>query len=159
MMRIPRRGLSAALATTALLAVCTATAPADTTGLFAIGDMNSAPNASVEFWGAQWWKDNTVSGGTAPASFKGLAVTPTGLCSGTFTTGPGNSVDPPASVGTQIQVLVVNSVSKSGDVISGTYNDIDVVNTNPGYGPDPGHAGTGTVMTDCNSGNGGGVPD
>ena len=59
----------------------------------------------------------------------------------------------------QIQVLVVNSVSKSGDVISGTYNDIDVVNTNPGYGPDPGHAGTGTVMTDCNSGNGGGVPD
>ncbi len=160
MMRISRRGLSAALAATALLAVSTATAPADTPSLFAIGDANSAPNASVEFWGAQWWKDNTVSGGTAPASFKGLAVTvtPTGPCSGTFTTGPGNSVDPPASVAAQIQVLVVNSVTKSGDVISGTFNDVDTVNTNPGYGPNPGHAGTGTVVGDCLGGGGGGIP-
>ena len=163
MIRIPGRGLSAALATTAFLAVATATAPADTPSLFAIGDGNSAPNASVEFWGAQWWKDNTVSGGTAPASFKGLAaavtITPTGSCSGTFTTDPGNSVDPPASVASQIQVLVVNSVTKSGDVISGTFDDIDVVNTDPGYGPDPGHPGTGTVVADCLSGGGGGVPD
>ena len=160
MTRIPGRGLSAALATTAFLAVSAATAPADTQSLFAIGDGNSAPNASVEFWGAQWWKDNTVSGGTAPASFKGLAlsITQTGPCSGTFTTDPGNSVDPPASVASQIQVLVVNSVTKSGDVISGTFDDIDVVNTDPGYGPNPGHAGTGTVTADCLGGGGGGVP-
>ena len=159
MIRISGRGLSAALATTAFLAVATATAPADTPSLFAIGDGNSASNASVEFWGAQWWKDNTVSGGTAPASFKGLAltITPTGPCSGTFTTDPGNSVDPPAGVDSQIQVLVVNSVTKSGDVISGTYDDIDLVNTDPGYGPDPGHAGTGTLVGDCVGGGGGGV--
>ncbi len=160
MIRIPRRGLTAALATTALLAVSAATAPADTPALFAIGDGNSAQNASVEFWGAQWWKDNTVLSGTAPASFKGLAlsITWTGQCSGTFTTDPGNSVDPPASVDPQIQVLVVNSVTKSGDVISGTFNDVDLVNTDPGYGPNPGHAGTGTVVGSCNASNGGGRP-
>lgn len=160
MIRIPGRGLSAALAITAFLAVATATAPADTPVLFAIGDGNSAPSASVEFWGAQWWKANTVSGGAAPASFKGLAVTitPTGPCSGTFTTGPGNSVGPPASVASQIQVLVLTSVEKSGDVISGSFDDIDVVNTDPGYGPDPGHAGTGTLVADCLGGGGGGVP-
>src|SRR5579863_5785488 len=157
MIRISGRGLTAALATAAFPAVSAATAPADTPSLFAIGDGNSAPNASVEFWGAQWWKDNTVSGGTAPASFKGLAltITQTGPCSGTFTTDPGNSVDPPASVASQIQVLVVNSVTKSGNVISGTFDDVDIVNTDPGYGPDPGHAGTGTVIADCL---GGGVP-
>ena len=165
MIRISGRALSAALATTAFLAVSTATAPANTPSLFAIGDLNSAPYPSVEFWGAQWWKDNTVSGGTAPASFKGLAltITQTGDCSGTFTgtftTDPGNSVDPPASVASQIQVLVVNSVTQSGDVISGTYDDIDFVSTDPGYGPDPGHAGTGTVVADCLGGGGGGVPD
>jgi len=160
MMRISGRGLSAALAATAFLVVSATTAPADTPSLFAIGDGNSAPNASVEFWGAQWWKDNTVSGGTAPASFKGLAVTvtQTGPCSGTFTTDPGNSVDPPASVAAQIQVLVVNSVTKSGDVISGSFDDIDTVATNAGYGPNPGHAGTGTVVGDCLGGGGGGVP-
>ena len=160
MIRISGRGLAAALATAAFLAVSAATAPADTPSLFAIGDGNSVPNASVEFWGAQWWKDNTVSGGTAPASFKGLALTITqtpGACSGTFTTDPGNSVDPPASVPSQIQVLVINSVTKSGDVISGTFSDIDLVNTDLGYGPDPGHPGTGTVVGDC-LGGGGGLP-
>jgi len=161
MMGTTRRGLAAALAMTAFLAVSAATAPADTSGLFAIGDGNSAANASVEFWGAQWWKDNTVSGGTAPASFKGLAlnITWTGPCSGTFTTDPGNSVAPPASVAPQIDVLVVNSVTKSGEVISGSFDDVDLVSTNPGYGPDPGHPGTGTIVSDC-AGllGGGGVP-
>jgi hypothetical protein len=159
MMGMARRGFVAALAI-GLLAASAATAPADSSAIFAIGDGNSAANASVEFWGAQWWKDNAVSGGTAPASFKGLAVTvtPTGPCSGTFTTDPGNSVDPPATVASQIQVLVVNSVTKSGPVISGTYDDVDLVNTDPGYGPAPGHAGTGTVIADCNGGGGGGVP-
>ena len=28
---------------------------------------------TVMFWGAQWWKNNHLSGGTAPASFKGFA--------------------------------------------------------------------------------------
>ena len=160
MTRISGRALGAVLAMTAFLALSAATAPADTPSLFAIGDGNSAPNASVEFWGAQWWKDNTVSGGTAPASFKGLAltITQTGACSGTFTTGPGNSVDPPASVAGQIQVLVVNSVTKSGNVISGTFDDIDTVTTDPGYGPNPGHAGSGTVIGDCLGGGGGGIP-
>jgi hypothetical protein len=157
MVGMMRRGLPVALVAAALLAVPAASAPADGTGFFAVGDGSSAAGASVEFWGARWWKDNAVSGGAAPASFKGLAVTvtPTGPCSGTFTTAPGDSVDPPAGVASQIEVIVVNSATQSGPVISGTYDDIDIVSTDPGYGPAPGHPGTGTVVADCV---GGGVP-
>ncbi len=140
----------------AALCAAAATAPADTGGAFAIGDGNSTPGTSVEFWGAQWWKLNTVSGGTAPASFKGYAVTldPTGPCTGTFTSDPGNSSDPPATLTDPVTVLVANDVTKSGPVISGSYSDIVLVAPDPGYGPDPGHAGTGTVIGSVCGGSG-----
>lgn len=40
-----------------------------------IGDDNAVVETAIEFWGAQWWKDNTWSGGVNPgdASFKGFA--------------------------------------------------------------------------------------
>ena len=112
--------------------------------------------------GAQWWKDNAVSGGAAPASFKGWAVnvTPTGTCSGTFTTDPGNSSDPPATLaaGSDIVVLVTDDVTKSGDVISGDYTNMLLVDPNPGYQGDPGHPGTGAVVAPaCGGGGGGGT--
>jgi hypothetical protein len=34
-----------------------------------IGDGNAAMFSQVTFWGAQWWMDNSLSGGLAPASF------------------------------------------------------------------------------------------
>jgi len=43
-------------------------------------------------------------------------------------------------------VLVSPSASKSGPTISGGVLRIVVVRTDPGYGPDPGSAGTGTVV-------------
>jgi hypothetical protein len=43
-------------------------------------------------------------------------------------------------------VIVSSSVSKSGPTISGNTVHLVVVKTNPGYAPDPGHAGTGTVV-------------
>ena len=45
-------------------------------GAFVIGNGNSANGTAVTFWGAQWWKLNTLSGGAAPAAFKGYALNP-----------------------------------------------------------------------------------
>jgi len=42
-------------------------------------------------------------------------------------------------------VIVTSSATKSGHTISGDTPHIVVVKTNPGYAPNPGHAGTGTV--------------
>ena len=35
-------------------------------GAFVIGNGNSANGTAVTFWGAQWWKLNTLSGGPHP---------------------------------------------------------------------------------------------
>jgi hypothetical protein len=43
-------------------------------------------------------------------------------------------------------VLVSSSVVKSGATISGNAPAIVVVKTDPGYAPNPGHPGTGTVI-------------
>jgi hypothetical protein len=43
-------------------------------------------------------------------------------------------------------VLVANSVTKTGTTIDGTWNKIVVVQTNPGYSPSPGHAGSGRIV-------------
>jgi len=145
----PIRFAAVGCALAASLSAAVAVAPADTTGVFVIGDVSALTAPTVEFWGAQWSRVNAVSGGSAPASFKGYAVTldPTGPCTGTFrfTADPGNSSGPPASVGAVIPVLAADLVTKSGPVISGHYSGIVDVATDQGYGPDPGHAGTGTV--------------
>src|SRR5207245_3891944 len=49
-------------------------------GSFVVGDLNSVVGTSVTFWGAQWWKLNTLSGGAAPAAFKGFARSPATPC-------------------------------------------------------------------------------
>jgi hypothetical protein len=43
-------------------------------------------------------------------------------------------------------VLVTDDVSKSGSTIGGTTVHIVVVKVDPGYGSDPGHHGTGTIV-------------
>ena len=85
----------------------------------------------------------------APHAFKGFAdqtSTAPPTCGGTWTTDPGNSSGPPASVPSFMAVIVSNSVTKSGATISGDVPKIVIVQTNPGYAPDPGHPGTGTVV-------------
>ena len=155
------RLLPAIVATAAFLAATTTAAPADSNPMFVVGDTSAVTNSSVTFWGAQWWKDNLVSGGAAPASFKGWAVTVTpsadNPCAGTFTTEPGNSSDPPATLPSgPLDVLVANSITKLGSEISGTYTDIIMVQPDPGYQGNPGHPGTGVNLgedtTICNAG-------
>ena len=116
-------------------------------GSFVIGDENSATGTPVSFWGAQWWKYNSLSGGSAPPSFKGFAAKPTTPSCGTgWRTAPGNSTPPPnGPLPTDMGVIVSSKITKSGATISGDTVHIVIVKTNPGYQPNPGHAGTGTV--------------
>jgi hypothetical protein len=117
-------------------------------GSFVIGDKNAATGTSVTFWGAQWWKLNSLSGGSAPASFKGFAENPaTPMCETGWSTDPGNSTPPPnGPLPAYMGVIVSSKITKSGSQISGDTPHIVVVKTDPGYQPNPGHAGTGTVV-------------
>jgi len=114
-------------------------------GTFVVGDQSA--NGGVTFWGAKWSKLNRVSGGAAPDAFKGYALVAPTQCGVRWTTGPGNSPDPPAGpLPAYMAVIVTSSVTKSGPSISGTTTHIVVVKTDAGYKDDPGHAGTGTVV-------------
>jgi len=121
--------------------------PPPATGAFVIGDLSAVPGAKVNFWGAQWAKNNSFSGGSAPAAMKGFANSPTSVtCGATWATDPGNSSAPPATIPAQIYVIVSSKVSKNGPRITGTILHIVIVQVNPGYGPNPGHAGTGMII-------------
>jgi hypothetical protein len=115
-----------------------------------IGDGNAAVGQHVTFWGAQWSKQNSLSGGAAPAAFKGFANTLNPnppVCGGTWKSDPGNSSQPPQTVAPAITVIVASSITKSGSVISGNIPKTVIVQTDPGYDSNPGHAGTGTVIS------------
>lgn len=122
-------------------------------GAFVIGDGNYAQGSAVTFWGAQWWKDNEVSGGDAPASFKGYALnfdaaSCTFTTTSSFSTRTGNSPPPPdGPLPPTITVLVTSGVTQDGSTISGTVLGTAVVATDDGYSSDPGHPGTGTVLS------------
>jgi hypothetical protein len=116
-------------------------------GAFVIGDSEAPIKNSVTYWSAQWWKENALSGGAAPAAFKGFAEFPARPDCGTaWTSDPGNSSGPPASVPGYMAVIASNSIQQSGSTISGDSPMIVIVQTEPGYSGAPGHAGTGTVV-------------
>jgi hypothetical protein len=118
-------------------------------GSFVIGDQNATVGSTVTFWGAHWSSVNSFSGGSAPSSFKGFASdTPNNPpnCGDPWTSPPGNSSGPPATVPQYIAVIASSSITTSGSTIAGNAPTVVVVQTNPGYGPNPGHPGTGTVV-------------
>ncbi len=117
-------------------------------GNFVIGDGNAATGNAVTFWGAQWDKLNTLTGGPAPASFKGFEYQPAqAACGQDWTADPGNSTPPPSgSLPAYMAVIVSSSISQSGSAISGNTSSMVVVKTNGDYAPDPGHPGTGIVI-------------
>jgi hypothetical protein len=143
-------GLAAAALGSLALASGAGARPFSTQGSFVIGDQNANVGSVVTFWGAQWWKDNSLSGGLAPASFKGFADTATAVCGEQWTTRPGDSsfppAVPPANADGLVPMVVSTHVTKSGPVISGDTQKVVLVDVAPGYGPDPGHPGTGTVV-------------
>lgn len=118
-------------------------------GIFVLGNQTVGGSpSSVTFWGAQWASRNGITGG-APSAFKGFADKPSSAppaCGGTWTTSPGNSSAPVDTVPAYMGVAVASSIVKNGSLISGNIISIVVVVTDPGYGPNPGHPGTGTII-------------
>ena len=117
-------------------------------GAFVIGDRSVASGSHVTFWGSQWWKANPTSTGSTAPSFKGFALHPMmPTCGGSWSTDPGNSAPPPnGPLPPMMGVIVSSHYTQSGSTISGNIAHIVVVQTNPGYAPNPGHPGTGTVV-------------
>jgi Bacterial Ig-like domain (group 3) len=124
-------------------------------GAFALGDLTvaGAGSSTVTWWSSQWSSMNSLSGGAAPAAFKGFAsvvtlptTSPANVCSGDWTSSGGNSPPPPATVPSYMGVIVPTKITKSGSTIEGNYVKIVVVKTNPGYAPDPANRGTGTIV-------------
>lgn len=116
-------------------------------GTFVIGNNNAVLGNNVNFWGAQWEKNNSMTGGSSNASFKGFAVAPNPPTVGAiFTSAPGNSAPPPSAVPEYIGIIVTSKVTKSGSNITGTIVQLVVVKVNPGYQGNPGNAGTGTIV-------------
>jgi hypothetical protein len=114
---------------------------------FVIGDLNSTVGTHVTYWGAQWWKLNGLSGGSAPAAFKGYQNSTGGDTSATsWTTRPGDSSGPPTAVPAFMSVIVAGHISQDGSTISGDAPHVVIIQTDSGYAADPGHAGSGTVL-------------
>jgi len=131
-----------------MLAVLTPAASASAEGSFVVGDGSALGAGPVTFWGARWSEANVLSGGAAPASFKGFADSVgQPACGTTWSTRPGNSSGPPPGpLPEMIDVIVSSEIAKSGPTISGNTLAVVVVQTEPGYAPDPGHPGTGTLV-------------
>jgi len=124
------------------------TAPTAARPLFVIGDVEPhAVNDVVNFWGAQWWKNNDMSGFVSPgvASFKGYADEADTVCGGKWSTRPGNSSNPPDVIPNDVMVIVTDTVDKKGPDIGGNIKQIIIVHSDGGYGPNPGHRGNGPV--------------
>jgi hypothetical protein len=134
---------------------CTANAPPPVPPLlpvFVIGDVERhAVGDAVNFWGAQWWKNNIMSGVVSPgasrASFKGFATSAEILCGHFWESLPGNSPPPPDTIAANIAVVVTSTVVKDGPNLTGNIKEIVLVHQDGGYGPNPGHAGNGRVTS------------
>ena len=113
-------------------------------GAFVIGDRSASGN--VTFWSPQWWKKNSLSGGPAPASFKGFAADPrTPACHATWTSGWDDDA-PGGHLPDYMAVVVTSSVTKSGSKITGNTVHMVIVRTSSGHRHDDDRDGTGTVV-------------
>jgi hypothetical protein len=119
--------------------------------LFVIGDVEPhAVGDIVNFWGAQWWKNNQMSGVTDNGyqSFKGFAINSTNVCGGTWESLPGNSSNPPdAPLPANIRIIVTSKVIKDGPNLSGDIVQIVNVHQDGNYDSNPGHKAFGTVIS------------
>jgi uncharacterized repeat protein (TIGR01451 family) len=116
--------------------------------MFVIGDLQPhLPGSVVNFWGAQWWKNNPMTGpvDNGVASFKGYATDASLSCGATWRSRPGNSSQPLATLPEFMMIIVTDRIQKAGSDISGRIKEIIEVHPDRGYGPSPGHRGNGAV--------------
>lgn len=120
-----------------------------TRGIFVAGaGPGFGTGSAVVFWGSGWAKVNDFldEGGN---SFKGFAPSVSSApptCASTWTAHRGNSNGAPGMVPTYMAVAITADVLGRHGSLSGEIIEIVIVRTNSGYRPDPGHAGTGTVV-------------
>jgi hypothetical protein len=133
------------------------TASLPSSGDFVVGNLTADGTATgspktgttVDFWGSQFWKNNSFSGVVnAPASMKGyIDSAPQLVCpTPNWTSDPGNSSHPPATVPVNMVIIVGSSINQSGSTEYGDIKHLVVVHTQPGYGPAPGHDGWGQII-------------
>ena len=115
-------------------------------GVFAVSDLTARAGSEVVFWSPLWWLLNPLSGGWAPASFKGFAENAAPVCGAAWTASPGFD-HPPAHVPAWTAVVVAGKVTKSGSTIHGNTVHVVVVHTG-GYNRILGGWGT-VVATVC----------
>jgi hypothetical protein len=116
---------------------------------FVVGDVTyDGVGDHQYFWGAQWWKNNEMSGAVdkGVAGFKGFAVLVNGSCGSTWQSLPGNSSNPPENIGDIVTIIVTSTVTKSGNVYAGNIVRIAHVNQDGNYADNPGHEGQGPVV-------------
>ena len=113
-------------------------------GAFVIGDRSAT--GTVTFWGAQWAQRNQLSGGDAPAAFKGFAGTAGMACGNAWATAHGRRVRAPHDLPAYIAVVVTAGVTGGGRSAAGTIGGIVVVRAYSGASVAPGRDGTGTVV-------------
>jgi hypothetical protein len=132
------------------------TASLPSTGGFVVGDLtadrtvsgNPVIGTSVNYWGSQYWKNNSYSGVVnAPASMKGyISNAPSLSCNVNWTSNPGNSSDPPSTVPVNMVTVVSSTITQSGSTELGNIKHLVIVQTEAGYGPAPGHDGDGKII-------------
>jgi hypothetical protein len=140
-------------------------------GAFEIGDVTedsaSPTGASVNWWGPQHWKQNSYSalpaGQTSePNQMKGFIETPASFpptCGTAWTSDPGNSSNPPATVPAYMATIVASDVEANpdGSAITGNTVEIVVIQTNlpsDQYAPSVGDRGTGPIVAEVCPSNG-----
>lgn len=138
-------------------------------GSFEIGDVTedsaSTTGNAVKWWGAQHWKQNSFSAlpageASEPHQMKGFIETPANFpptCGTPWTSDPGDSSNPPATVPAYMATIVASDVTASGSVISGNTVEIVVVQTNlpsDQYAPGVGNEGTGPIVAEVCPSNG-----
>ena len=89
----------------------------------------------MNFWGSQFWKNNSFSGVVnAPASMKGYIDNAPGfVCGVNWNSDPGNSSHPPATIPVNMLVVVSSTNTQSGSNEIGDIKHLVVVAVQPGY--------------------------
>ena len=72
--------------------------------------------------------------------------TATNCASGWSTRVGASSLPPAPPLPDYLGVIVTSTIKETNVTITGDTKHLDVVKTNPGYLPDPGHKGTGKVV-------------
>jgi hypothetical protein len=120
-----------------------------TRGIFVAGaDPGFGTGSYVVFWGSGWAKANDFPD-MRGNSFKGFAPSVSSTpptCGSTWTAHRGNSNGAPGTMPAYMAVAITDDVVGHRGRLSGEIIEIVIVRTNSGYRPDPGHAGTGTVV-------------